>query len=140
MKPLFPLFITLLMVGSMNTSAQTKTMDAALNNKTFSITLIKKSGERKGWQWTTDELSFVSNKLTSKVQKEKEGFPPSGCTIAIDSSVSPKIIKFKTTVKNSGISKITWDGTVKGGQIDGTAKWTNGQGTQVYTFSGTIKE
>ena len=140
MKPLFPLFIAFLLFGSIRLSAQTKPTDAVLNNKTFSIILIKKSGDRKGWQWTTDELSFISNKLISKVQKEKEGFPSSVCSIAIDSSASPKTIKFKTTVKNTGISKIIWDGTVKGEQIDGTAIWINGQGTQVYTFSGTIKE
>src|SRR5439155_21716562 len=60
---------------------------------------------------STDEISFNSDKLTSKVMSEHERFPSATCSIAIDSSSSEKIIRFKATIKNPDISKIKWEGT-----------------------------
>jgi hypothetical protein len=152
MKRFFSFTISVLICISLSASGQTNgknentnkntftiRRNKKLNNKTFTIKLTETKGKRLGWQWETDEISFNSNKLISRMQNMKEGFSDAMCTIIIDSTSSENTINFTATGKNSGGSKIKWKGMVTDDSISGTAIWTNGQGTQSYSFFGTLK-
>jgi len=105
----------------------------------YAITLNKIKGERKGWQWTTDELTLDGSKLSSKEMKAKEKFPPAVCKVRADTTQAAVTLKFAGVTQNRGISKLKWQGTITGDKITGRAEWKNGQGVQTYTFTGIAK-
>ena len=139
MKTIFAFIISALICFSFFASGQVKEKKNELNGKTFSIKLNLTEGKRKGWQWSTDEISFHSGKLQSKVMSTKEKFPLADCAITVESSSPEKTFSFAVTVNNPGGSEIIWKGTVTGNNIEGTAVWTNMKGTQSYSFSGKMK-
>ena len=137
MKIITKIILAVLTCVALSSSAQTKN---SLEGKTFSIKLEITGAERRGMPWTTDEISFEDGKLISKVMSEKEGFPPFDCAITVDSSSSPVKIHFTASGHNTGVSDIKWEGTITGNKIKGTAVWTNMNGPQAQTFSGTLKK
>src|SRR2546425_56377 len=92
-------------------TSQSNEKKNALNGRTFTIKLTNTIGDRKGWAWATDELSFDSDQLISKVMSEHEHFSPASFTITVDSS-SPETTVFEATGSNPGGSEIKWQGTV----------------------------
>jgi len=129
-----------LLSASISVSAQAKHKNNELDGKIFHITLKMTDGQRKGWQWVTDDVSFKKGKLKSKVMSEREEFPAADCTTTVDSSSHEIIISFSASHKNTGVSNIKWEGTVTGNKIQGTAIWTNMQGVQTYSFKGTLQK
>ena len=96
------------------------------------------TGEKTRLKWKKDEISFNAGRLNSKVMSAKEGFPSAKCTLTVDSSAADAI-HFQGKHQNAGASEIIWDGTVTGDDIEGTAEWTNLQGSFTFTFTGTLK-
>ena len=135
MKPLLQIILPALICFSFYSSAQVREKENALNGKTFSIMLRVTGDERPGMPWTADEISFAGGKLISKVMGKEEGFPPFDCSFTVDSTASGIIIHFTASGKNNGVSDITWEGTVTGNKIEGTAVWNNAHGPQTQTFS-----
>ncbi len=128
--------IILLIAGFFYTQAQSE----ELNGKTFHIKLkLIKGNKSAGLRWTKDELSFGDGTLTSKFMSKREEFPAAPCEIKMVSSEEKKIISFAAAHRNTGVSDIHWTGTIKGNKIEGSAIWTNMQGSRTYSFSGTIK-
>lgn len=132
-------FSIALLLTFLYASGQNKEAIKEVNGKTFNIILTLTNGKRSGWQWTTDKVHFESNRLTSAEMTKREKFPSGTCSLKLDSTASTKTVKFKTSVKNSSGSKIEWQGTVTGNQIEGTAIWTDKQSTESYSFSGSVK-
>ncbi len=129
------LFLSIvLLLASTTLFAQNKA--AGLNGKTFSIQLTKAEGKRVGWEWTSDEISFSSDKLVSKVMSQREKFEPANVSASADPDGK---VHFKCRSKNHGSSKLEWQGTMKDNAIEGTVDWHNRQGTQSYKFSGSLK-
>ena len=109
-----------------------------LNGKTFVIELTPVDDERKGWQWKKDEISFFGGRLSSDVMTKKEEFPGAKFTFTSDSAAA-NVSTFHAEHKNMGDSEIIWNGTLSGDDIEGTAEWTNLQGTFNYSFTGMLK-
>ncbi|MBK5284330.1 MAG: hypothetical protein JJE25_02920 [Bacteroidia bacterium] len=138
MKISFSLLLTVFICISLFATGQIKKNKYAINDKTFTIQLKLTSGERKGWQWAKDEISFKAGMLRSKVMSKKEEFPSAKCIFTNDSG-SANTISFEANHKNTGVSNIKWQGKVEGDKIEGTAELTNIRGTFIYSFSGTWK-
>ena len=136
MKSIISATLALLIGFSITALPQTKENRNKLNDQTFNIKLTMTSGSRTGWNWLSDHISFKSGKLRSHVMSSRERFD--NATIEIVSA-SDKTISFNATSKNPSGSKIEWKGTINGNTIEGTAEWTNKQGTQTYSFSGASK-
>ena len=139
MKTFSALLFSFILFFSFSASGQVKEKKNNLNGKTFSVKLTLTNGERKGWQWDKDELSFQSGQFISKVMSAKEKFRTADYTFTGDSSASEKEIGFECTANNPGGSEIKWNGTVTGKNINGTAVWSNQRGTFSYSFSGKLK-
>lgn len=114
--------------------------DKLLAGKIYTIELAaqgKKAGDPE-----PDEISFKSDKFTSKMMKTDEKFAPSAYTAELDTTdAANKIITFETESKNPGEELLKWTGTITGEDIEGTATWTNKKGKtkKEYTFTGTLK-
>jgi hypothetical protein len=112
-----------------------------LDGKTFPIKLKLIEGKSSaGLMWATDELSFNNGNLNSKFMSKREQFPPAPCEIKVNSVSGENIISFSAAHRNTGVSDIKWEGTVRGNKIEGTAVWTNMQGPRTYSFTGILKK
>ncbi|OFY87746.1 MAG: hypothetical protein A3F72_02580 [Bacteroidetes bacterium RIFCSPLOWO2_12_FULL_35_15] len=115
--------------------------DKLLAGKVFTIELTSQGG-KKAAAPESDELTFKSDKFTSKLMKTDNKFIPSPYTATIDSSNTASIvINFETEMKNPDEELIKWSGKITGEDIEGTAVWTNKKGKtkKEYNFTGTIK-
>ena len=113
--------------------------DKLLGGKIYTIELTPQEKKPKP---ESDEISFKSDKFTSKLMKTDNEFAPSAYTVTVDSSdAANKVITFETESKNSGEELLKWSGTIKGDEIEGTAVWTNKKGKtkKEYAFTGTLK-
>lgn len=114
--------------------------DKLLAGKIYTIELAaqgKKAGDPE-----PDEITFKSDKFTSKLMKTSEQFAPSAYTAELDTSdAANKIITFESESKNTSDELLKWTGTITGEDIEGTAVWTNKKGKmkKEYTFTGTLK-
>ncbi len=114
--------------------------DKLLAGKIFTIELAaqgKKAGDPEA-----DEISFKSDKFTSKLMKTDEKFAPSAYTAVLDTAdAANKVITFESESKNAGEELLKWTGTITGEDIEGTAVWTNKKGKtkKEYTFTGSLK-
>ncbi len=114
--------------------------DKLLANKIYTIELAaqgKKAGDPEA-----DEITFKSDKFTSKLMKTNEKFAPAAYTAELDTSdAANKVITFECESKNPDTELLKWTGTITGEDIEGTAVWTNKKGKtkKEYTFSGTLK-
>ena len=114
--------------------------DKLLAGKIYTIELAEQG--KKAGDPEPDELTFKSDKFTSKVMKLDEKFLPSAYTAELDTTdAANKIITFETESKNAGEELLKWTGTITGEDIEGTAVWTNKKGKlkKEYTFTGTLK-
>jgi len=115
--------------------------DKLLSGKTFTIELTAQGG-KKASEPESDEITFKSDKLTSKLMKTDHEFMPSPYTATIDSSNSDSnTIAFVSESKNSSEEVLKWSGNITGESIEGTAVWTNKKGKtkKEYAFTGTLK-
>ena len=114
--------------------------DKLLPRKIFTIELTEKKGKKSG-KPESDEISFMSDKFTSKLLKEDK-FMAAPYTATVDSSdAAAKTITFAAEAKNGDDETVKWEGTVTGEEIEGTAVITNKKGKvkKEYTFSGSLK-
>ena len=114
--------------------------DKLLGGKIYTIELAEQG--KKAGDPEADEITFKTNKFTSKIMKTEGKFIPSAYTVELDTSdVDNKVITFETESKNPSEDLLKWTGTVAGEEIEGTATWTNKKGKvkKEYTFSGTLK-
>lgn len=114
--------------------------DKLLAGKIYTIDLAAQG--KKAGDPVPDELTFKSDKFTSKVMKTDEKFAPAAYTAELDTTdAANKVITFECESKNPDTELLKWTGTITGEDIEGTAVWTNKKGKtkKEYTFSGTLK-
>ena len=125
--------IILLVAGTFNAQAQHE-----LDGKEFLIKLKLVEGKRSaGLLWEEDVITFRADHLKSRFMSQREQFPPAPCERKVEDASGDKIITFTASHRNTGVSDIKWEGTVRGNKIEGTAVWTNMQGPRTYSFEGT---
>ena len=129
-------FITCMFLSA---TAQTKNEGRTKMVKNITSRSRETGGKSAEWQWATDELSFPTGMLRSKMMHEHEKFEDATCTINIDSSSAGKTMTFKAEKDNAKGAKVKWNGKATGNHIEGTAVWTNEKGNkQTYSFTGTL--
>lgn len=136
------ILIVCFLTFSNNASAQKKSPpDKILGNKIYTIELTAQGG-KKAAEPEADEISFKTDKLTSKIMKTDFEFEPASYTVSVDSSTADgPTISFEAEGKNSNDEILKWTGTVHGFDIEGTAVWSTKKGKvkKEYTFTGNQK-
>jgi hypothetical protein len=124
--------------------AQRKPKDKILDRKVFVITMEDQSDKRGKADPFEEELSFRSNKMTSKKMRysDKGGFQAGEYVISNKEEVlDEKVYHFQAINKNAKGMSLKWEGKVFGGQIEGTAIVSKkGKIKEEYTFTGALKE
>jgi len=138
MKKTSPLLFAIFILLSISTRAQTNAPSTDIPDQSFKIQLTKTEGGKSGWDWTSDEITFSSNKIATKFMGQHERFPAVRCTV-MTSPNKPNSMNFTATMKNPGGSTISWEGRITGNEIEGMATWKNLQGSKTYRFSGKAK-
>lgn len=133
-------FVFHLSLLSGNLYAQKKEKDKELDGKIFTIQLTEEG--KKAGKEVEDEVSFKSNKFKSKVMFEKNKFGPGEYTVTVDSSnAESRVVTFEAESKIGSDELLTWEGTITGEEIEGTAVWTKkGKTKKEYSFTGTLKQ
>lgn len=113
--------------------------DTLLNGKIFTIELTEDVGS-KNPRITEDDISFKADKFKAKMMTKDYQFKSAAYTAKMDAATGK--IEFEATIKNPDDALITWTGTVKGEEIEGSAEWVkkNGVTKMMYTFTGSIKK
>jgi len=114
--------------------------DKLLVGKIYTIELAAQG--KKAGDPAPDEISFKSDKFTSKLMKTDEKFAPSVYIAEADSTgESGKTISFESESKNPDAELLKWTGTITGDDIEGTVIWTSKKGKikKEYTYAGTLK-
>ncbi len=116
--------------------------DKVLGGKTYVLESTEQNVKsKKGPKAFPDELSFKQEKMWSKAMAESN-FEPSPYNFTIDSTdTANKIISFDCEMKNEYKEKLTWEGTIKGFEIEGTFTWIDKKGKTKaeYAFTGMQK-
>ena len=113
--------------------------DTLLNGKIFTIEMTEDVGSRNP-RTTDEEIRFKADKFKAKTMAADRQFKSAAYTVKSDAATGK--IEFESTMKNPDDALITWTGTVKGEQIEGSAEWVkkNGVTKMMYTFTGSIKK
>ena len=133
-------FLMLFLLSAFNPVFSQKKKDKELEGKFFTIELTEQGG-KKTPKPESDELSFKSDKFTSKLMKEKNKFGSAVYTATTDTASAEKIISFEAESKNDGGELLSWKGTITGENIEGTAVWSKkGKTKKEYAYSGSLKK
>ena len=123
-----------------NAFAQKKAKDKVLAYKTFTVEMTETTAKKAG-KTETDEISFKSEKLNSKLMISQNHFPAATYTVSVDSSSGNKDISFQSDGKSPDGEEIKWEGTVTDKDIEGTAVISKkGKTKKEYSFTGSLKE
>ena len=98
-------------------------------------------GKKKNNEPAKDQILFRGAKLSSTFMMKELNFTASPYTATVDSSSGTPIITFVSDSKNANGDKLTWNGTVTGETMEGTAVMTDkkGKGKVEYSFTGQQK-
>lgn len=125
-------------------SAQRRPKDKLLDRKVFVVTMEYQTTRKKKLAPFEEELTFRSNKLTSKHMRLSDagGFQPGEYVITEKEDMLDEMIyQFQAINKNSKGMSLKWAGRIFGDQIEGTATVSKkGKVKQEFNFSGTIKQ
>lgn len=141
-----PLQIAYLMVVMSTTMAlaQRRPKDTVLDKKVFVVSMeLQEEKKRLQEEPFEEELSFRSNKLTSKVMRmtDQGGFQMGEYAISKREVIMDEVIyHFEAINKNSKEFSLKWEGKVFGNQIEGKAFVSkNGKVKEEYVFTGSLK-
>src|SRR6185503_3869670 len=96
---------------------------------------LSQSGVKKPAPVEPDEITFKTNKLTSKVVSTKYKYPVGEYLVtSVDSAESYVEINFASEATNADGELIKWEGNVTDGAIEGKAVVTNKKGKVVMEF------
>ena len=137
MRKLF--FALFLLSTTLTMKAQTQ-LKGPLDAKTYTIA-ITKEGKKKPWE--QDELKFNLGKFKSKFFTEW-GYTKATkyeATATDSTATPPQNYTFTVETTNDEKEVMTWEGTITGEDIDGTAEIVNAKGEKKYsfTFEGKLK-
>lgn len=125
-------------------SAQRRPKDKILDRKVFVVLMEHQSSRKKKAEPFEEELTFKSNKLTSKHMRHPDtgGFQQGEYVITEKQEMlDESIYLFQAINKNSKGMSLKWEGKVFGDQVEGKATVSkNGKIKQEFIFSGEIKQ
>ena len=125
---------------SISSFGQKKAKDKVLALKTFIVEMTETTAKKAG-KTISDEISFKSEKLNSKIVNQENHFVPFPYTVSVDSSSNPVTINFSSEGKNPDGEEIKWEGTVTDKDIEGTAVISKkGKTKKEYAFTGVMKD
>ena len=109
-----------------------------IDGRIYAITLTEE-GKKKA-EPIKDDMTFVAaGKFKSNYLVQAQ-FPQSDYEYEVDSTTTPVSIKFTVEAKNTDEGRFSWEGTIEGDNISGTAIIRKkGKIIHSYTFTGTHK-
>ena len=123
---------------------QRRPKDKILDRKVFVVTMEHQSDKKKKINPFDEDLTFRSNKLTSKHMRMSDagGFQPGEYVITEKEEIlGEKIYHFQAINKNSKSMSLKWEGKIFGDQIEGKATVSKkGKVKQEFQFAGSIKQ
>ncbi len=129
---------------SVSVFGQRRPKDKILDRKVYVVTMDLETTKKKKPEPFEEELTFRSNKLTSKQMRGVDGgsFQPGEYVITSkEEMLGEMIYQFQGINKNSKNMSLKWEGKVFGDQIEGKAFVSKkGKVKQEYSFSGAIKQ
>lgn len=138
---------TLLVVSiAVVANAQRRPKDKILDRKVFVVTMQMKSEKKrkKSPEPFETELSFRSNRVVARHMQKPDagGFQAGEYAIYEKETVlDENKYKFEGINKNSKGMSLKWNGTIYGGQIEGTAVVSKkGKVKQEFDFEGALKQ
>jgi PKD repeat protein len=115
MKKIFIISLGLIVSAAGFAQAKKK---SPLDGRIYTITLTPE-GEKKA-EAIKDEASFALGKFKSTFLMQA-GFPQADYDYEVDSTTASPVIKFTVESKNENQERFSWDGSMEGDNISGTA-------------------
>jgi hypothetical protein len=130
-------FVSLITLSSINVFAQAKKTKSPIDGRIYTITLTEE-GKKKA-DPIKDEASFLAGKFKSNYLVQAE-FMQTDYDYEIDSTSGKPVYKFTVEAKTDNNERFSWEGTVDGDDVSGTAIIRKkGKIQHSYTFTGTQK-
>ena len=131
------ILLALITVSSLSSFAQAKKKHP-LSGRIYAITLTEE-GKKKAEPFT-DNMSFLAGEKFNTNFMFQAQFPQTDYQCETDSSSGTPVYKFTVESKNSDEGRFSWEGTVEGDNISGTALIRKkGKIIHSYNFTGTHK-
>jgi ribosomal protein L23 len=125
-------------------SAQRRPKDKILDRKVFVVTMEHQTTKKKNLTPFEEELTFRSNKLTSKHMRLSDagGFQSGEYVITEKEEMLDEMIyQFQAINKNAKGMSLKWAGRIFGDQIEGIATISKkGKVKREFGFAGAIKQ
>lgn len=111
-----------------------------IDGRIYSITLTEESDKKKKPEPIKDDMTFIAvGKFKSNYMMQAQ-FPQSEYEFEVDSTTTPVTMKFTVESKNGDEGRFSWEGTIEGDNVTGTAIIRKkGKIIHSYTFTGTHK-
>ncbi len=129
--------LSLLAISNMTAFAQAK-KKSPIDGRIYAITLTEE-GKKKA-EPIKDDMTFIAvGKFKTNYMMQAQ-FSQSEYEYEIDSTASPVAIKFTVESKDADNGRFSWEGTIEGDNVTGTAIIRKkGKIIHSYTFTGTHK-
>lgn len=131
------ILFSLIAVNSVTAFAQAK-KKTPVDGRIYAIVLTEEGKKKE--EPIKDDISFMpAMKFKSNYMFQAQ-FPQSEYEFEVDSSASPVTIKFTVEAKDADNGRFSWEGTIEGDNVTGTAIIRKkGKIIHSYTFTGTHK-
>ena len=131
------ILFALITVTSLSSFAQAKKKHP-LSGRIYAVTLIEE-GKKKS-EPINDNVSFLAGEKFNTNFMFQAQFPQTDYQCETDSSSGSPVYKFTVESKNADEGRFSWEGTVEGDNISGTALIRKkGKIIHTYSFTGTHK-
>ena len=129
--------LLLIATSSITGFAQAK-KKSPIDGRIYAITLTEEG--KKKVEPIKDDMTFIAvGKFKSNYLIQAQ-FPQSDYEYEVDSTASPVAIKFTVESKDADNGRFSWEGTIEGDNVSGTAIIRKkGKIVHSYTFTGTHK-
>jgi hypothetical protein len=130
--------VALITVSGFSAYAQPK-KKSPVDGKIYSITLTEEGGKKK--DPIKDDISFMPGGKFKSNYTQQAGFPAQvEYEYEVDSTSGAAVIKFTVEAKTDDNERFSWEGSVEGDNVSGTAIIRKkGKIVHTYAFTGTQK-
>lgn len=120
--------------------SQEKRKKSPIDGRIYAITLTEESDKKKKPEPIKDDITFIAvGKFKSNYLLQAQ-FPQTDYEFEVDSTTTPVTMKFTVESKNADEGRFSWEGTIEGDNVTGTAIIRKkGKIVHSYTFTGTHK-
>ncbi len=124
---------------SLNVFSQVKKVKSPVDGRIYAITLTEEGAKKKA-DPIKDDMSFLAGSKFKSNYMLQAQFPQSDYEYEVDSTSGATVIKFNMESKTDDNGRFSWEGSVEGDNISGTAIIRKkGKIVHSYTFTGTHK-